>query len=187
MPFRSPHIAGGSRGSCPIRRATSPPTFNRSVNASAAEFVGIRRWLIHSASRRDSRSRESRRYVEVMLVTPIPPTRMPRTHSPRACSCPTPKIQRSPHCCRALTNVARSFPIAVQLILVARAMDAGVAPSEHPVFRQVTVRSRCSSRCLDLPRDRRSRASPQTPRPPPKVSTSRPTPLEPERSASSDL
>src|ERR1700719_2449506 len=84
MPFRSPHIAGGSRGSCPIRRATSPPTFNRSTNASAAEFVGIRRWPIHSASRRDSRSSESKPYIELKLVTPIPPTRVPRTHAPRA-------------------------------------------------------------------------------------------------------
>jgi hypothetical protein len=79
-----------SCGSCPIRRAMSPPTFNRSANASATEFVGIRRWLIHSASRRDSRSSESRPYIELKLVTPIPPTREPRTHSPRAFSSGSP-------------------------------------------------------------------------------------------------
>src|SRR3984885_13516960 len=125
MPFRSPHIAGGSRGSCPIRRATSPPTFNRSANASAAEFVGIRRWLIHSASRRDSRSSESRPYVELMLVTPIPPTRVPRTHSPRAFT----------RCCLARLSAQRSGHAGRTKVLSTQ----GRKPSNHNDARSCSL------------------------------------------------
>ncbi len=84
MPVRAPQISGGSRGSCPMRRATTPPTFSRRANA--AEFTacdGIRRVLIHVASRVASRSSEFRLSEVIAFDISILLMNLPRKDVPR--------------------------------------------------------------------------------------------------------